>query len=103
MRKADIIDQKITDFSGIKRKIAQWRVYNRTIAFTNGVFDILHAGHIFSLSQAAKEADFLIVGVNSDDSVKRLKGNSRPVNQQDARALIIASLIMVDAVIIFEE
>lgn len=75
----------------------------KTIAFTNGVFDIVHPGHIFSLSQAAKEADYLIVGVNSDASVKRLKGNERPVNNQDARALILASLIMVDAVIIFEE
>ena len=73
------------------------------IAFTNGVFDILHPGHIFSLSQAAKEAAFLVVGVNSDSSVKRLKGETRPVNNQDARALVLASLVMVDAVILFEE
>ena len=71
--------------------------------FTNGVFDILHPGHIFSLSQAATEADFLIVGVNSDDSVKRLKGTARPINKQDSRALLLASLLMVDAVVIFEE
>jgi len=103
MRKADIIDQKITDFSGIKRKIAQWRVYNRTIAFTNGVFDILHAGHIYSLSQAAKEADFLVVGLNSDASTRRLKGELRPVNDQQSRAILLASLLMVDAVVIFEE
>ena len=103
LKQPDIIPQKIFTLSQLLQKKAQWKVLERTIAFTNGVFDILHAGHIFSLSQAAKEADFLIVGVNSDDSVKRLKGNSRPVNQQDARALIIASLIMVDAVIIFEE
>jgi len=67
------------------------------------VFDILHPGHIFSLSQAAKEADFLIVGINSDNSVKRLKGKGRPVNNQDSRALLLASLLMVDAVVIFEE
>jgi len=67
------------------------------------VFDILHPGHIFSLSQAAREADFLIVGVNSDDSVKRIKGKTRPVNNQDSRALLLASLLMVDAVVIFEE
>jgi len=71
--------------------------------FTNGVFDILHPGHIFSLSQAAKEADFLVVGLNSDDSVKRLKGHQRPVNSQDSRALLLASLLMVDAVVIFDE
>jgi rfaE bifunctional protein nucleotidyltransferase chain/domain len=75
----------------------------KSIVFTNGVFDILHPGHIFSLSQAAREADFLIVGVNSDNSVKRLKGQQRPVNNQDSRALILASLLMVDAVVIFEE
>ena len=75
----------------------------KSIVFTNGVFDILHPGHIFSLSQAAREADFLIVGVNSDSSVKRLKGQQRPVNNQDSRALILASLLMVDAVVIFEE
>ena len=75
----------------------------KSIAFTNGVFDILHPGHIFSLSQAAREADFLIVGVNSDDSVKRLKGKTRPINNQDSRALLLASLVMVDAVVVFEE
>ena len=75
----------------------------KSIVFTNGVFDILHAGHIFSLSQAAKEADFLNIGVNSDDSVKRLKGEQRPLNNQDSRALLLASLLMVDAVVIFEE
>jgi D-beta-D-heptose 7-phosphate kinase/D-beta-D-heptose 1-phosphate adenosyltransferase len=75
----------------------------KSIAFTNGVFDILHPGHIFSLSQAAKEGDFLVVGLNSDDSVKRLKGKERPVHDQDSRALLLASLLMVDAVVIFEE
>ena len=75
----------------------------RSIVFTNGVFDILHPGHIFSLSQAATEADFLIVGLNSDESVKRLKGKQRPINHQDSRALILASLLMVDVVVIFEE
>jgi D-beta-D-heptose 7-phosphate kinase/D-beta-D-heptose 1-phosphate adenosyltransferase len=78
-------------------------VIERTVAFTNGVFDILHPGHIFSLSQAAKEADYLVVGLNSDDSVKRLKGNDRPINNQESRSLILAALLMVDAVVIFEE
>jgi D-beta-D-heptose 7-phosphate kinase/D-beta-D-heptose 1-phosphate adenosyltransferase len=76
---------------------------SKSIVFTNGVFDILHPGHIFSLSQAATEADFLIVGVNSDNSVKRLKGTARPINNQDSRVLLLASLLMVDAVVIFEE
>ena len=87
----------------IVQKAAQWRLPGKKIAFTNGVFDMLHPGHIYSLSQAAKEADYLIVGLNSDASVKRLKGNTRPINNQDSRALLLASLVMVDAVVIFEE
>ena len=83
--------------------MAQWRFKGQTIAFTNGVFDILHPGHIYSLSAAAREADKLIVGVNADASVKRLKGESRPVNNQEARTLLLSSLLMVDAVILFEE
>lgn len=75
----------------------------KTVAFTNGVFDILHPGHVFSLSQAAQEADYLIVGLNSDDSVKRLKGKNRPINNQESRSLILAALLMVDAVVIFDE
>lgn len=84
-------------------KVAQIRLTGTTISFTNGVFDILHTGHIASLSQAAAEASFLIVGLNSDASVKRLKGNERPINNQHARALVLASLIIVDAVVIFDE
>lgn len=85
------------------QRVVQWRVTGKTIAFTNGVFDILHQGHIFSLSQAAKEADILIIGLNADASVKRLKGESRPVNNQESRALLLASLQIVDAVVLFEE
>ena len=103
LKRADIIPQKILTLPQLLQRIAQWKVLEKTVVFTNGVFDILHAGHIFSLSQAAKEGDYLIVGINSDDSVKRLKGPARPVNQQDSRALVIASLLMVDAAIIFEE
>ena len=81
----------------------RWRLKSKTIGFTNGVFDILHQGHIKTLSEAATFSDVLIVGVNSDASVKRLKGESRPINDEGARALILASLIMVDAVVIFDE
>lgn len=84
-------------------QVMRWRLKSKTIAFTNGVFDILHQGHIAVLAKAASFADILIVGVNSDASVKRLKGESRPVNDEQSRALVLASLIMVDAVVIFEE
>ena len=86
-----------------QRKIAQWRVLNKTIAFTNGCFDILHPGHIYSLTEASKEADYLIVGLNADSSVKNLKGENRPVNNEKSRALLLASLAMVDAIVIFSE
>ena len=103
MRLASVIPTKIYQLPQLINKIASWRVTGGTIAFTNGVFDILHEGHIFSLSQAAAEADYLIVAVNSDASVKRLKGPERPVNNEKSRALLLASLVMVDAVVIFDE
>jgi rfaE bifunctional protein nucleotidyltransferase chain/domain len=103
MRKADIISTRVCNLNEAKHTIAQWRVIGKTVAFTNGVFDILHRGHIFSLSQAAVEADYLIVGLNSDASTKRLKGDSRPVNDENSRALVLAALLMVDMVVIFEE
>jgi rfaE bifunctional protein, domain II len=103
MRKADIIPARIVTLGEAQKIVTQWRVTGKTIAFTNGVFDILHRGHIFSLSQAAAETDYLIVGLNSDASTKRLKGDSRPVNDEQSRALVLASLLMVDLVVIFEE
>jgi D-glycero-beta-D-manno-heptose 1-phosphate adenylyltransferase len=97
------ISEKIYSLTGIIEKVNQWKKERKKIVFTNGVFDLLHTGHIFSLSQAAKEGDVLVIGLNSDSSVKSLKGDSRPINDQDARALLLASLMMVDAVVIFEE
>lgn len=102
MADASIAD-KIYSLTGIVEKTDHWKKERKKIVFTNGVFDLLHKGHIFSLTQAAKEGDVLIIGLNSDDSVKRLKGDSRPINDQDARALLLAALSMVDGVVIFEE
>jgi len=104
MKYSSFIQQKIFDVNKLQHQIASWRSLSKTISFTNGCFDILHQGHIYSLSQAANEADYLIVAVNSDDSVKRLgKGDNRPVNNEASRALILASLLIVDAVIIFDK
>lgn len=103
MKVPQIIPQKIFDLRGMQHQIGRWRLLGKTIAFTNGCFDILHQGHIASLSDAAREADVLVVGVNSDASTRRLKGEHRPVNSQDARAILLAALLMVDAVIIFDE
>ena len=103
MKKSEIIQQKIFTQPDLLRKVAQWRFLGKKISFTNGIFDILHQGHISSLSQAAAEGDYLIIGLNSDTSTKKLKGESRPINDEQSRALLLASLIMVDAVVIFEE
>lgn len=103
MKQVEAIEKKIFQLPALLKVISGWRLHGKIIAFTNGCFDILHEGHIFSLSQAAKEADYLIVGVNSDASTKRLKGDARPVNSEKSRALLLASLLMVDAVVIFEE
>lgn len=103
MRNLKAIEAKILSRETAIQRIAQWRLLGKTVAFTNGCFDILHRGHIFSLSEAAAAADYLIVGLNSDASTKRLKGSNRPVNDEQSRALLLASLVIVDAVVLFEE
>ena len=75
----------------------------RKIVFTNGCFDIIHAGHVTYLAQAKALGDVLILGLNSDASVKRLKGDNRPINNEQDRALVLAALSSVDYVLIFEE
>ncbi|HWJ91980.1 MAG TPA: D-glycero-beta-D-manno-heptose 1-phosphate adenylyltransferase [Flavisolibacter sp.] len=103
MRTGNSIRNKISTLPELRKRIAQWRVTGKTIAFTNGCFDILHSGHIASLSEAASHADVLIVAVNADDSIRGLKGPNRPVNDEGSRALLLAALAMVDAVVIFAE
>ena len=103
MKQTDAIKIRILDRQQLIQEVVRLRLKSKTIAFTNGVFDILHEGHIAVLSKAASFADILIVGINSDASVKKIKGEDRPVNNENSRALILASLIMVDNVVIFEE
>lgn len=76
---------------------------NKTIVFTNGCFDIIHPGHIYYLSEAKKLGDYLIVGLNTDSSVKRLKGEERPINTEEDRAIVMDSLKPVDLVVFFDE
>lgn len=103
MKATKHIQQKILDAHHLQQELMRWRQFSKKIAFTNGCFDILHAGHIHSLVQAASFADVFIVGLNSDASTKRLKGDNRPVNNEQNRALLLASLVMVDAVVLFDE
>ncbi|HER26795.1 MAG TPA: D-glycero-beta-D-manno-heptose-7-phosphate kinase, partial [Rhodospirillales bacterium] len=84
-------------------RIDQWRRRGKSIGFTNGCFDLLHPGHISLLQQAASACDRLIIGINSDTSIKRLKGDDRPVQSEAARAAVMASLSHVDLIIIFAE
>jgi len=103
MKQSRQISLKIFEREQLDRQLRIWKLLDKKIVFTNGVFDILHQGHLILLSEAASFADILIVGINSDASVKRLKGDNRPVNDEHSRALLLASLVMVDAVTIFEE
>ncbi|HET6555883.1 MAG TPA: D-glycero-beta-D-manno-heptose 1-phosphate adenylyltransferase [Prolixibacteraceae bacterium] len=83
--------------------LARWKQEGDTVVFTNGCFDLVHRGHIDSLAKAAEFGTRLVVGLNSDTSVKFLKGKNRPLIDQNSRAILLASLMMVDAVVIFDE
>ena len=87
----------------LKKLVEHLRGENKTIITTNGCFDIIHKGHVIYLKQAKKYADILIVGLNSDDSVRRLKGEDRPINDQNSRAIVLSELRSVDYVYIFDE
>ncbi len=94
---------KITDLPKLKGAIAAWKNEGKKVVFTNGVFDLLHIGHITYMAKAAELGDKLVIGLNSDSSVKRIKGEDRPVNGQDSRAALLAALFFVDAIVVFEE
>ncbi len=103
MKPAQNLQTKILPLSELLQQAAAWRAAGKTIVFTNGCFDILHAGHIASLAEAASHGDVLVVALNADASVKKLKGESRPLNNEQARATVMAALSMVDAVTVFAE
>ncbi len=95
--------RKIVTLQEMERIAETCRQQGKKIGFTNGCFDLLHQGHLFSLMQARKECDLLVVGLNSDSSVRRLKGPERPVQDENTRSLLLASLEFVDYVIIFDD
>ena len=97
------IAYKIVDVDTLRSRLHHWRAVGNGIVFTNGCFDILHRGHVELLAQCRAYGGYVIVGLNSDTSVHRLKGKGRPINDQLSRAAVLASLSFVDAVIIFEE
>lgn len=89
--------------SELREQRNRWKQEGKSVVFTNGVFDILHRGHVDYLSKAKALGDILIVGLNSDASVKRIKGELRPIVRQEDRAFVLAGLASVDAVCLFEE
>ena len=100
----DILNRKILSREMLVRQVAIWRMKSYRIVFTNGCFDLLHHGHIDYLSKAADLGDALIIGVNSDSSVKKLnKGVNRPLQNETDRALILSSVQFIEALTIFEE
>lgn len=97
------IKNKILSKAALDKFLAKARKEKKTIVFTNGCFDILHAGHVSLLEFAKSKGDLLVLGLNTDAGVRRLKGNSRPINKQADRALVAAALGAVDAVALFSE
>lgn len=97
------IENKILDEERLSLWLDDCRKNNKSIVFSNGCFDIIHRGHIEYLAKASDWGDKFIIGLNTDASIKRLKGPSRPVNNQDARAIVLAALQFVDAVVLFDE
>jgi len=97
------LQRKQIDLPALKRQIAHWKLRGDKIVFTNGCFDVFHPGHLYILQEASHLGQRLIVGLNSDASVKRLKGDKRPVFNEWQRAELLCSLEMVDALILFGE
>ncbi|MDP1622540.1 MAG: D-glycero-beta-D-manno-heptose 1-phosphate adenylyltransferase [Bacteroidales bacterium] len=103
MERLSIIKSKIYTWDHLRKQISIWRFKDHRIVFSNGCFDVLHLGHVEFLAKARDLGDVLIVGLNSDESVHRIKGANRPVNNEDARAITLAALSFVDGVILFGE
>lgn len=103
MQQTEILSQKILDADQLRRTLNLWRFQQKRIVFTNGCFDILHLGHVDYLAKASDLGDILVIGLNTDASVSRIKGPDRPVNDEQARARLLAALQFVDAVVLFDE
>lgn len=103
MKKINWVENKIYDVNELALECNRWRLSGKKIVFTNGCFDIVHYGHLDYLVRSADLGDKLIIGVNSDVSVRGLKGDDRPINKEYDRLFQLASLLYVDAVCIFNE
>ena len=103
MQKTELINNKIFSNESLKSQLNIWRFKEKKIVFTNGCFDLLHLGHVDYLSKAADLGDILIIGLNTDKSVAKLKGLGRPITNEKSRSFLLASLFYVDAVVFFND
>ena len=103
MSKLHKIQEKILSLEALKSRVKNWKSGNEKIVFTNGCFDILHKGHLEVLAKTADLGNRLIIGLNSDSSIKNLKGGNRPIVDENSRAILLAALSFVDAVVLFSE
>ncbi len=103
MTSYDKIESKVLSLDQALKKVEEWKSGNDTLVFTNGCFDILHVGHIDYLSKAKDLGSKLVIGLNSSESVNRLKGPTRPINSTESRSLMLAAFEFVDLVIVFDE
>ena len=103
MNQPEKINSKILAVNKLQNQLSIWRSQGEKVVWTNGCFDLLHLGHIDYLSKAKDQGDILIVGVNSDDSVRRIKKEGRPITDEISRSTIMAALQFVDAVVVFDE
>jgi len=103
MDKTAVLQQKIFNSETLRKQLALWRFHEKKIIFTNGCFDLIHLGHIDYLSKAASLGDVLVVGLNTDSSVSKIKGPGRPITDEHSRLMVMASLFFVNAVILFDE
>ena len=99
----EILNSKILDKERLLVKLTDWKEEDKKIVFTNGCFDLIHLGHIEVIARSADLGDILIIGVNTDNSIKRLKGKNRPIVEEISRAKQLAALEFVDAVVFFDQ
>ena len=103
MNKYTLIKSKIVNGIDLMRLLSFYRFKNQKVVFTNGCFDLIHFGHVKYLTQAADLGDILIIGLNSDSSVRKIKGHGRPVLDQESRALTLAAFSFINNVVLFDE
>lgn len=103
MAAEEILKNKLFTLDTLKTEVEKWKQAGQKVVFTNGCFDLLHVGHISYLAAAAALGNKLIIGLNSDASTKRLKGPTRPINNEYSRSIMLAAIFFIDAVMLFEE